>query len=698
MENNIELYTCADELIQNTDMTSKYILYNPDYYNAISADTRAFIMLASELLTKGYKPIFWFDANSIAKDKLLELLNSNNIPDINALWLLSTSIDDCILSKLTLVFTSNTWKPLRDYFKENIIVVMYALFGMLPKGAKPTYNDFATIKDTQRGNIYINFFQTNQISLSTPNYYFFSNSFSEFRDLTAVKDLQNFTIKSSINSVCHFDVGYLRIEAYKSIKDYLPQKKVILFAPTTITHSEEFGHFHYQILETLGNNFKDYEIWYRPCPSNLSINNIQEILKKCELFENIITDSHIQTGDLIDIYKETTILVTDFASSAATFTLTTSRPCIQYITSSTSLKLTGCTQVTSPAELIIATQELLTNPEKYGIKHKLKITKYINSNESTIDYISRNIAKMVERKPLPHSISVNFFKEGKFSAFTDYFNFIKNFFKTSNNYVDLYSINPLNEGTLYQKSINIILQIAKIISKKKDLKLPTGKSISQCLTDMLEWYIINILNKSTNNKFYQLFKIRDYINAIKLTFSQTLSNNDKIHIIDKLLTMLFSKLTISESDIQIDFYLYCQEIINKYPDNIECQSWFYQYLQSSFVNWMPTNDTFAVCYKVYTIRALSWIGDKPGMLREFTLLLQMNAGMALRPHWFNGKWENSELEIFIGSMLNHSANWQLQEYQLFSQILLNIISKDKDTKQLSELLTGLIQNHNILFH
>ncbi len=92
------------------------------------------------------------------------------------------------------------------------------------------------------------------------------------------------------------------------------------------------------------------------------------------------------------------------------------------------------------------------------------------------------------------------------------------------------------------------------------------------------------------------------------------------------------------------------------------------------------------------------MGDKEGMLREYTLLLQMNVGMALRPHWFDGKWESSELDVIIGGLLNHSAKWQLKEYQLFSQILLNIVSNKRDTEQLSELLAGLIQNHNDLLN
>ncbi len=134
--------------------------------------------------------------------------------------------------------------------------------------------------------------------------------------------------------VCLVPFGYVKLDKikYDLQKQKKFKRKAICYAPTILKHTKEFldtlslsnGEL---IIEVLLENFKDYDIIFRPHPdtliNNAGIEYVNNIIQKYTNHKRFIYD---ESNYYIEMFARTEIMITDFSSIGQTFTFSTLKP------------------------------------------------------------------------------------------------------------------------------------------------------------------------------------------------------------------------------------------------------------------------------------------------------------------------------------------------------------------------------------
>ena len=694
------LHTNLEKTSEQLSPSDHYILYYPaQRYKNIEAEIVSLALIAEKLAQKAYKTIFWIPPSFANKKELIDVINHENLPEISIIWLLTSELNQKILSNIKFVFTTCE-HDFDRLFPDIKVATFNHSCHIVPKKCPDTIEKIQKrtpqiVNSTFNDNNYnLDLFAT---PLARPSYCFWATSnVLDQATILQLKQLEGIMPCSTVNSQVHFNIGYLRREAYQISADYLPEEKIILFMPTALSLRTNLDHF--SVIKTLSQNFPDYTVWYRLLITDLQHDEIKNTLQKCQTLANVRTDEFIQKSNLQKIYREASILLTDLSGSASSFNLATSRPCIQFMTPTVKTAMSGCIQVSSYEEMVTKIKSVLSDIKTNGSKQQKELLKYMQPIGGTVKFITDNIEQLIAGLPLPDSITIDFSKGNNFSTIENYLRLANKLIKNKRSEIKKEkTAQEAKEVSLMRIHCDTLLRILSFMSQRKNFP-DFSKTAINAKIEKIMLYYLDTVNSSDNmhkSSTYLYFSLARYLQLLQTNLPEHLSEDEKITVLDNYYQTVMSKIYLPDCDIQKEFYSYCKEMITLHPQNKLCRKWFINYLQSPFVNWMKTDNIFSACHKVYTIRALFWADDNPTAIKLFFELLSTHGELALRPYWFAGKWEVSEINILIKHLLNRSHNWQINEYNIFSQILLNIISETKDKQQLKMLLNGLTNNTDI---
>ncbi len=550
------IFLSVDELLTKLDDDSKYILYNPDLGTSTSAEIRAFVLLSQEIEKKGVKSIFWIEERYMNKENLCQLLSSDKIPNCDALWLISDSLNEDLRSKISFIFTSQEYKC-RENFKNIRLASFRHYSGIVYKGDTRTYSEFVDKYNSGKlEEVFEGKFGDIHPCMLAPAYFFVSSSTGLLTNYLTMKRIAGLKPSYLGNMRGYLDVGYLRVEAYNAARNSKPEKTVILLMPVYINCGSQLDY--YSNLEALSLNFPDCEIWFRPAPNDSRLGRMNDVFEKCKKLSNVYINDFILYGDLVDIYKKVTVLISDYSSSMTTFLITTGRPCIQIMTPKVQQEIIGCFNVHSISELVDMTKIAITDPEIVGQQQQAELLQYFSPNGDLIEYISANFNKMLRGEALPNSFSYNLGMEGRFNSFDDYFEFIKINFRCQESSGNS-SSNPIS---YYGPQVSNLLDIIELMLQRQNLVLPDNMDLSQCVMEIFKYFIDNVINKIEQNKVSPFFIIRRFIEIYESSYPSNIVEDDRMQRTDNLLKYIFSTINIMEFDIQLDFYNYCRKLIN----------------------------------------------------------------------------------------------------------------------------------------
>lgn len=154
--------------------------------------------------------------------------------------------------------------------------------------------------------------------------------------LRLIKSILEERVNELEHTVCLVPAGYPKLDkVLYDLEQNMVEKDSICYAPTLLMHNKEFQdglslNNGVNIIETLLNNFPQYNIIFRPHPhiklynyKTAGLNYIDEIIEKFRENKRFIYD---ESDYYIDTFLRTQILITDFSSIMQTFAFTTLCP------------------------------------------------------------------------------------------------------------------------------------------------------------------------------------------------------------------------------------------------------------------------------------------------------------------------------------------------------------------------------------
>ena len=680
------------ELQQNIDIKKEYILYNPYTLSGrIFSELKSFALLSKKLGEKGYGVIFWIDTDVYSRVKFAELLSEHSDEfDFSALWLNCSKADFSLIPLIKLVFTSHE-RDLDLIFPGVYTANFNHAAGSIESNSIKTIEQIHAA-DSVNPEGYDNSCMSNLICdlFALPTYRFIASSELLYQAKFFLKEFEGVLPKCEGRKI-YYDLGYLRSEGYKLAHYDELKEKNLLFAPRYLPNNNElFDHF--EIISTLSRNLPDCTIFYRPFPGDITSEYCQDVFRKCSEFKNVRFDEFVIGTNLAKLYNSVSVLLTDRSSNTVSFTLATNRPAIQ-VDKYKESRMGGCLHCYSIEDLIPVVKDALYNNVEVGRKMSEELLKYMRPLGGTIDYIYENIENMIAGKPLPDSIEIDLGKEGGFTTYRQYYDFLVE--RIRSNFA-MPNYNTEGKVVLSQNYYYAILRMLKFMLLKDIPQRAGDMSALEVITGVVKEYFEHLDLRDNNTYLY--FSFSQYLELLVMVGGNELSKDEKIKLIDEHYREVLSKCVLREKNFQSDFYSFCEKMIKDYPDNTLCRSWLYQYLKSPVVEWMKEDNVFSGTYYLYYIRAAIWVGNINEAVDIFFRFLNFNSAMVLNPYCYGGSWNYDEYMIFINAILADSHKWDLKQSQVFSQILLNVISHSKKPEQLSALLNGLIKNAEVLLH
>ena len=673
------IYNETSALLEAIEKNSTYIIYNPGGERAVISEIRAMLLLAGKLLEKSYKAIFWIKSGFIAKDELEKILSAEPLLKVEFLWLYAEKIDLDLLPNAQLAFTT-AWNDIEidlPKIKKATFTISSAL---ISSGNENTIQNLHMKTEESQGENFSYHFLSTVFKKAT--YCFLSSAPDVKQYITNTGYFQGIMSDLQDNTKSYIDIGSLRREIYAVENEDEFNKSVILYLPTT--SALETGVDSLRVIKTLSNAFPNHEIWYRPFPPERDSVTCKNILAGCTKIPNVICEGIVASGKLESLYQTGCILVTDYSSAVVSFTLSTGRPGIQLILEKDKFApLVGCEQVYSYENLVLSVKTALDNYLNLGHRQVEEYSHYFRPSGETINYIVDNIENMLAGRELPESVTVDFAAGDKFNDYKAYKNiFIRIREQLSAGLKQDFTLEQL--GSIEDSFAHII----RCVFQKNNILAPADIDVSNFADELIS--IVLKVDNPHKKKMYKPFNLKSYLIVREEMCPVLADYSECLQYLTNCLNFVLQNIKIPETDIQKDFYNYCKMMIAEYPESSLCKRWFYDYLQSEYVKWMEYDSVFALCYRVYTIRALFWMNKSSDAADLFFKSLGEFGGAVLRPYWFDGKWEVNELETFMGNLINNSSSWNNQIKNKFSQLMLNIIIEQKDQKQLDKILVGLI--------
>ncbi len=188
--------------------------------------------------------------------------------------------------------------------------------------------------------------------------------------------------------ICLIPCGYSKLDKLKNdLKKEKRKKKTICYAPTLLveSHSRDFlntlsfGEAN-NIIKILLDNFKEYEIVFRPHPKTKIYSGIECIENIVNNYKNNKRFSYDETDYYIETFSKTALLISDFSSTGQTFAFATNRPVLSLSKDSFDkqyMKVFKATDIRKKYGYVLNNTDELVDTVKYMLNNKKNIKKKI---------------------------------------------------------------------------------------------------------------------------------------------------------------------------------------------------------------------------------------------------------------------------------------------------------------------------------
>ena len=577
----------STEQIPHDKTNSKHILFHISKSISILDELNSMLLLACKIHDENpeISLTFWIET-VISKETIKNEIKKNKQTPENIVWIYGKSLNPETLVYISLIFT--TLETHFDYIFPNKKVVTFqhtslSIPANLSKPQSPESGLCSYLLQTL---------------LSKVSYMFISSSYylnTYIDDWKKIAGIFPDTNKNNTDKI-FIDYGYMRRESYQYNKTTTPEK-IILFTPTLAQKKTKLDIS--KIIQLLCTKFPDYTIWFRPFPRDRESENTKSIITKSKKFKNFKSTEYIQKCKLKELYKFPLILITDLSGCATSFTMSTERPSIQFITpeiTSNYYEFLGCIPSYSEEELCQNIKKCISNHKKYGHKQLTELTNFFRPVGETINYISKNIDKMITGKSLPDSYNITTINNSKFTTYNEYFSIIKEMLKNDVTYDGKDPAIIDDCGQSCNQCENILKLLEFYIIKNSPEKHNYELLLTQIENTML--YYFEYL-KTIKVPVHRYIPLDRYLQLIHKSLPDDFSTAKTITILDKKLRTILKAATKKEHDIQGYFFNYCTTIIKQNPKNSIPAEWFTLYLNSKLVNWMKTDHRFIKKYNTY---------------------------------------------------------------------------------------------------
>jgi len=362
-------------------------LYNQNYqydvgFSFILENNHAHSLLLSQKMEKKYKTInFFYNNIDYQLKNSIELNNSQNQ-----------------LHAITQMIGINNYKVI------------------ISPNAQPHANNTITVnmlhqmhpKPTNKYDLFSDFSNSNYLILPTKAFFDKAKNILLYYQHLLKRD------------VCLIPSGYFKLDQLKKdLKKTPKQKKAICYAPTILMHDKEFvdslslqnGEY---IIRTLLNNFKDYDIIFRPHPKtrdyNAGVEYLDIILKKFSKHTNFIYDD---SKYYIETFSRTKLLISDFSSTPITYAYSTLNPVLslssdgfnkhyqKVFNEKQDIREKFGLVLNHTKELVKNVKYLLDNRKQYKNKIKKHRKEQVFNYGKSVDYFVNNFDYILNNKKHP---------------------------------------------------------------------------------------------------------------------------------------------------------------------------------------------------------------------------------------------------------------------------------------------------------
>lgn len=215
--------------------------------------------------------------------------------------------------------------------------------------------------------------------------------------------------------ICLITGGYIKFD--RNLEYFAKHKrneKTLIYAPTVTkgqTLLEDIvsvPHYGDQIIETILNNFPDYDLIFRPHPHTLYTSEVQSISNKYKTHPRFIFDDN--ASFYMGSYSMSALMITDMSGTAYTYALTTSRPVVFFLPQEKEIRerfkgyryfedidKIGCV-ANDTRELIEKIRWLLNNKNRFQTRIRDYRVSFLYNIGTSEDYFVDNLEYIMENK------------------------------------------------------------------------------------------------------------------------------------------------------------------------------------------------------------------------------------------------------------------------------------------------------------